>query len=178
MLPIVLLSQNPDKMAKRFYAAISRYAKTTVFSPGYVALCEDTAQFAIIGTRQMESYDAPFGVLVIHDPPAAAKHLSLSESIVPIIISDNRRARKLLRDCSNPTVCCGMSRRDTLTLSSIKNDSALVCVQRSIELPEAELDEGEIGVDLSSPCDTDTIMLLTAALLVGGVQPPDSRFVI
>ena len=178
MVPVVLLSQNPDRLAKRFYETLSRYEKTTVFSPGYVALPDDSAKFAIIGTGQLESYNAPFGVLVIHDPPPTAKRLKLSSGIVPLIVSDSRRSRRLLRDCENPTVCCGMSQRDTLTLSSITGDRALVCVRRSIELPGTELDEGEIGVDIGQPCDADTVMLLTAALLIGGVEPPDSGFLI
>lgn len=178
MTPVVLLSQTPDKITRSLSRAFSHHGGTTVFSSDGINLPECGADYAMVVTKQLSDYRAPTGVLLLYDPPACTKHIRLSDGIVPVLLSDSRRSRRLLRGCQNPAICCSMSSRDTLTLSSISSESALVCVQRSIELPCGELEEGEIAIELSAPCSSDIIMLTAAAMLACGITPPDSRFII
>ncbi len=56
----------------------------------------------------------------------------LPAGAVGLLSSDNLNAAEWIRRCGIRAITLGMSSKDTLTLSSITSDSAVLCLQRAI----------------------------------------------
>ena len=109
-----------------------------------------------------------FDVVVIDgNPPKSAK---VPTGMVGIVGSDNKRGLECLMRSGVRTVTCGLSRRDTVTLSSSVADIT-VCLQRRLPTVNGGiLEPGEYVVQN----DTDDYMLLllvSATRLLLGLEP-------
>ena len=87
-------------------------------------------------------------------------------------LSDDRRARRILRQSGCGALCCGMSLADSLTLSSLREDSAVISLQRELEdIGGNILEPCDLPVTLSSQYNTGDILLASACALLCGAAP-------
>lgn len=182
MIPLIIFSETPERISAPLCSALSRFGGVACFYQNGISLTADCARFAVVCAGRLGSVTAPCGALILRDPlPKLPQHenIAVSEGIVPVFLSGSRRARKLLRGCGNAAISCGMSECDTVTLSSVNdNGEALVSLRRNIDTPLGTVGECETQVSMTSRIDSDDIMLVAAALLACGLEPPDGRFLI
>ena len=77
--------------------------------------------------------------------------------------------QQIIRRCGVRAMTLGMSSKDTLTLSSITPDSAVLCLQRAIsDLFGSTLDPVEIPLSLSHRYDAFSILCAAAIFLLSG----------
>ncbi|WP_312645180.1 hypothetical protein [Hydrogenoanaerobacterium sp.] len=86
---------------------------------------------------------------------------------IGVVQSDNLAAAQALSEWQIPVISCGMSVTDTLTLSSISPDGAVICLQRSIPtLLGTVIEPFEVPIKLSRPFDSYALMCIVAVLLL------------
>lgn len=135
-------------------------------------------RFLLYETDRLENVQLDDGILICKPtlPPNPGAP-SLSDSILCVAEPENTAALAMLRAAHGTVVTCGMSPRDTLTISSIGEQDAVVSVQRAIRLPggETPLEPCEVRVRLSAPVagypllGTCAVLLLAGCLREGGL---------
>lgn len=84
--------------------------------------------------------------------------------------SDNAAALDYLAGYELQAITCGLSSKDTLTLTSISDTSAVVALQRSLVSWDGSVVEpAELPVRLSCPADSHSLLCCAAALAYAGL---------
>ena len=121
--------------------------------------------------------DAPLNLcleqcIVVFCKGTPPQPIELSKGSVCIVESSNTEALSLLRGCERTVICCGMSGRDTLSVSSLERNSASVSLQREITTFQGQtVDPGDIPVALSLPADAYSLSAAVGVLLLSGADP-------
>lgn len=95
--------------------------------------------------------------------------LQIPANSLAIVDTVNQPALSMLQRSSVSAVTCGMSPRDTLTLSSSKERSAAVCIQRQMQTMAGQtVDEREIPVHFERRYEPYTLLSICALLILAG----------
>ena len=113
--------------------------------------------------------------ILIFDSGAALDSLSLKGQFVAVTASENAEAIKLLKKKKIPAITCGMSSKDTVSLSSRGEGSACVCIQREIEaLSGQRVEPREVAVKYEGELSEYSIMAATVTLMLCGALPENN----
>ena len=95
--------------------------------------------------------------------------MAIPDSLLAVVDSSNEEVLLHVSRTKLPAVTCGLSPRDTLTLSSIGEQSAVVSLQRAIVcLDGAVCEPQEIPVLLRAPADCFVLMAVAAVFILSG----------
>lgn len=95
--------------------------------------------------------------------------ITLDGAITAVLPSGNHCAANVLARCAVPALTCGFSSKDTLTLSSLGNENAVISLGRRIKtLAGLSIEPIEIPVALSGEYDGYTLLACAAVLLLTG----------
>ncbi len=88
---------------------------------------------------------------------------------VAVVDSTSKSLMKYVSQTKLPAITCGLSNKDTITLSSIDMDSAVITLQRAVTCFDATVAEPqEIPVRLSGEMDSFTLMAVAAVFIISG----------
>lgn len=133
MICVVIFGQKPDRAARLAAGTLSRFGAVQLHtSEGFELLGNGLPFCTVEAVCRLERLLIPGAILVLSDQ-TTPRRLEMSEDVIVIAGTDNRRMRRLLEGHLNPVVTCGTGSRDTLTVSSITPERAVLCAQR--ELP-------------------------------------------
>lgn len=89
---------------------------------------------------------------------AKSKYIIVNEDIDMVI--------SLLNDVSSNIITYGFNSKSTITMSSLTEDSILICVQRNILSKQNEIEQQEISLSKEAETEVYDIMLLISMLLI------------
>lgn len=124
--------------------------------------------------EQIERFDWKNAVLIFKSRQRCGSYhkLKLSGNFISIVEEGNERALKMLKGSCAPTLICGMSSKDTLTLSSVSDNSAVVSLQREIcDLNGNIIEPCEIQISHDEPFSKFELLAACAVLLLAGKIP-------
>lgn len=108
-------------------------------------------------------------ILVFKDVVSLPAGFSGELPSVAVVDSSNKELVELVSLTKLPAITCGLSSRDTLTLTSIKEDSAVLGLQRSLTCFDGMVeDPQEIPLRLDGPMDSFTLMAAASVYLLTG----------
>lgn len=108
-------------------------------------------------------------VYVLGAAPPPDYPFTPDEHALAVVHSENREALAFAAAHHLKTLTCGLSVRDTLTLSSLTDECAMVCLQREIRpFGGGIIEPGEIPVRLYAPVGRGELLLVAAVLLLCG----------
>lgn len=88
---------------------------------------------------------------------------------VAVIHSQNAQALAFAAEHHLKTLTCGLSSRDTLTLSSLTEESAVVCLQRTITIiGGGVIEPSEFPMKLQGPVERRDLLTLAAVMMLCG----------
>lgn len=118
----------------------------------------------------LHKYPVEQAVFIFKEASALPAHFpGCSHCIAVVDASADRQMLEMIGQTMLPAITCGLSSRDTMTLSSIGQDSAVITLQRSICCFDGEMVEAqEIPLQLTSPMDNFTLMAAAAVLIATG----------
>ncbi len=91
------------------------------------------------------------------------------EQVVAVVDSGNDALGEQISATGLPAITCGLYARDTITLSSMDTDRAVIGVQRSISCFDGtRADPQDIPVRLHRPVDPFALMSMAAVLILSG----------
>lgn len=175
MVPLVLLGSLSDKRAGQALKELfSQRVSFLHICGSRLDLCGTSPDFLIYETDTLEHFPVSSGILICKEPLRQSGfslcHVERPEcyqNMIGILSSEDTAGAQLFQQMKLTTITCGLSGKDSLTLSSITNDSAVVCLQRTIRsLSGQEIDPGEIPVVIDRPIDRYSLLLTVAVALL------------
>ncbi len=105
--------------------------------------------------------------------------VTAEQELVYIVNADDTSKMQSLGNKNAYVITYGLCNKATLTISSITAEHIVLCLQRSILTFSGNVIEPqEFSIPISSECDPETIMLITAMCLVSGIPASNlTRFV-
>lgn len=108
-------------------------------------------------------------VLLLRDAWDIPAGLCVQDRCIAVVDSGNDRLMRLVSGTGLPAITCGLSPRDTLTLSSIAEDSAVINLQRSVTcFGGAQVEPQEIPVQLTKSIGNFALMALACVCILRG----------
>lgn len=131
------------------------------------------ADFVIVENKHIKKIYTGNGVALFRKDFDGREKIEIPPSFLAVIDSDNEKAADMLKRMGISTITCGFSQKDTVTFSSLENDSAVVSLQRGITaLDGSEVLPVDIPVALDPVGNEYQILAATAVLLLSGIPIP------
>lgn len=170
MISIVMLGGTGNPNSFSFFRDILRrnYNVITLSERSFRTNGE-SGDFAVIELPALSKIDCKHPIILCSDPFAAPQKISIPPDAIGLLSSANRDAAAFIRQIGLRAMTFGMSSKDTLTLSSITADNAVLCLQRPIcDIAGHTLEPVEIPIHLSRQADSLSILCAAAALILSG----------
>jgi hypothetical protein len=111
-------------------------------------------------------------VFVYRDYESVNPVLPTNTNAIAIVDSSKEDLLTYVATTGLPAITCGLSAKDTVTLSSIRTDSAVINLQRAITCFDGSLAEPqEIPVSRREDADSFALMAASAICLLAGKSP-------
>ncbi len=146
---------------------LSSHFSISVFDGVSLLQGEPPYEFMVYQSDQIQRLQGRPTVLLVQEAQCLSDKLEAGDQVVAVVLSDNGRAMELLSHSQVKGVTCGFSSRDTLTVSSISAESAVICLQRAITtFSGARIEPVELPVRLSRPVDMFSLLCVAAILIL------------
>lgn len=124
-------------------------------------------KYLILVTDDISKISVDNCILIVNDKPDKIPKIA-SEFDIDVIINDLMESEiKTFKKNKIPVITCGMSKNTIITLSSFDENSALICIQKSICLKDDnQLEPCELFADISHCHCSDSKLLKIAAVLI------------
>ncbi len=147
----------------------------TLYGANYIsdkAVILDGNGFTVISEYKKSDVRIKNGVALFIDDTDRFDGQIFSDGIIGICEDTNIKALNIFEKSGIPVISCGMNGKNTVTVSSIDNNSALVTVQRNItDCFGGTVYTGEFIIKLSKKYSHFGVMASTAVLLLHGITP-------
>lgn len=139
---------------------------------GTLAAGEGTPLLALCHVAGLAEIRAREVIAVYRDRAPAFPAIVGARQVVAVVNSGNESLGPAVSSTGFPAVTCGLFAKDTLTLSSITADSAVLDVRRSIQcLDGTAVEPQEIPVRTTGRVDSFTLMAAAAVMMLTGHLP-------
>ncbi|MCI8360775.1 MAG: hypothetical protein HFE86_05490 [Clostridiales bacterium] len=129
-------------------------------------------RFLLVQKDRPPRWRTQAGVCVLPPDTGGLHRWQVPAGFVAVAPSDAPAALRMLERQGAPAVACGMSAADTVTLSSIHEGRAVVCLQRVLTTLSGEkVEPGDYPIGLAAPISPYGLMAGIAILLLAGEDP-------
>ncbi len=168
---VLLLSDRKSKCEKEIIEILKKYGGRHI-SDKFID--ENNGCFTILSLYKKSEIDLSKGVAVYIDKNKRFLRQRLPIGIIGICEDDNRIALETFKNNGNAVICCGLSSKNSVTLSSIGSQQLFTSLQRSIQNVEGEIiDPCEIKIKLTKNYQAFSVMASTAILLLMNITPKE-----
>lgn len=174
MTAIMLCGRQDRGLAREISRVLSVCGGVCLDTDDEISL-KSECRFLLVQKERPPRWRAAAGVCVLPPDTGAFSHWQVPAGFVAVAPSDTPAALRILEKQGAPAVTCGMSGADTVTLSSIHENRAVVCLQRTLAtLTGGEVEPGDFPVGLAAPISPYGLMAAMAILLLAGEDPSAS----
>ncbi len=157
----------PDALAG--YGGVQYFNGTELFCLG-----AQPPRFLVYEWENLPQEACTKGILLFKNSFSPLPGHCLPRELFPIFEARNTAASSFLRGTGVVAITCGTSPRDTLSLSSLDDNSAMVSLQRCITTLDGYVVEpGDISVSLQHSRSPHQILAAVSVLLLAGIPWED-----
>ena len=172
MIPVFLLGEDHDATLRLPLCRIlERHGGVLHICGAHAAqYAIGPARFLLYETSRLDSIQAEQAILIFKSRQAVQNStLSLSDGVISILETENEAAARMLLHTGTTALTCGLTARDTLTLSSISDTTPVVTIQRAITAFDGRtLEPCEKRIALHAPLSGYELLSVCAVLLLTG----------
>lgn len=159
--------QAGDELLCSLYRALSRSYEVLCVGQREVLLPDISPEVLLLGAKRAPECDGD--VIYVLKDAQEDEDFTPSPHAVAVVHSQDESSLRFCAQHHLRTLTCGLSSKDTLTLSSVTAESAVICLQREIGTLHGEvLEPYEIPVKLRRRIDRMELLSLAAVLLLCG----------
>ncbi len=130
--------------------------------------------FTILSVYKNSNLEIEKGIAVFLDYKERFKSQVLPKGIIGICENENRTALEIFKRNKIAVICCGLSNKNSITLSSIGNEQLFASLQRSVQNLNGEIiDPCEIKIKLTRDYLPFSVMASAAILILKGIVPKE-----
>ena len=166
---VILLSNRKNKTEKEIIEILKQYGATFI-SDKFVS--ENDGNFTIISTYKKTDINLKKGIAVFIDNTSRFENQEFPIGIIGICEDKNTIALKEFQKNHIAVISCGMNLKNTITLSSINDDSLFATLQRTVtDYKGKSIDPSEFKIKLKKEYSPFAVMASLAILLLNGILP-------
>lgn len=166
---VILFSGRKSAVEKEIIEILTGYGANYISDK---AVTENSGSFTIISEYKKTDIKLKNGIAVFIDDTDRFKGQIFPLGTVGICEDSNRKALEIFKENNIPVISCGMSAKNTVTLSSLGSDLLLAALQRTvIDFSGTELDPEEFRIKLIKSYTPFAVMASVAVLLLKGITP-------
>lgn len=173
MTDILLCGKRSDhSLAKVLLPALARYGEVSYYHPElFQKGGKGKEKFLICDCEHIPQLQAEKGILLFKNSFEAEEKLRIPPGFLCVLEPQNIKAAALLQEAGTAAMTCGMSAKDTLSISSLDYGSAAMSLQRSVPTLTGEIVEpGDITVEVGAALSPRQILSICMVLLLSGVD--------
>lgn len=171
MTAIMLCGRQDRSLPREISRVLSVCGGVCLDTDEEISLKSD-CRFLLVQKDRPPRWRTNAGICVLPPDTGVFSHWQVPTGFVAVAPSDAPAALRMLERQGTPTVTCGMSAADTVTLSSIHESRAVVCLQRTLStLSGGKVEPGDFPVGLAAPVSPYGLMAAMAILLLAGEDP-------
>ena len=171
MTTVIVFGITGSFVADEIKRVLSHYGLIEVRG-SYIKKENGNPQFLIIECASRAKIDLDTGIIVMIGEAGKSCVLDIPKSFMGIAYSKDLGSLELLKNNDITTLTCGMSSDNTIILSSVGENTASVCLQRSIKTLDGKIIEPqEYPVHLVEKITDYALMAAFGILLLSGIEP-------
>ena len=129
-------------------------------------------KFTIISEYKVAAININSGIAVFLDDSERFEKQKLPVGIVGICEDSNKKALQIFRNGNISVISCGMNLKNTVTLSSLNDNSVLLSLQRTItDMNGTDIEPSEFKIKLTKSYSSFAIMASAIILIIMGIYP-------
>ena len=166
---VIMLSDKENNLDRQIAEILSRKGADVVLDN---IISDKQGAFTVVNHHKLSDIATKKGIIIVTDSIDNLKSQHLPEGVVGICSEDNLNARKFFKANNTPVITCGRGSKNTLTVSSISEESMLLSLQRNIEdIKGRQIEPCEIKVNILKNEDIFSVLAATAVLLMYSITP-------
>lgn len=164
----IIVSANKDKFFTSLFSMLNEHYSLIKIKDKSITLT-DNSDFLITGSDNFSNIISTNSILIFKDFTEIDIDLVQSQKKVAVVDSSDHVLLEKLANLKIPAITCGLSRLDTITLSSISIDRIVLNIQRGFEdFCGNFIEPQEIPVNISGENDNFLIMAVLAVFILNG----------
>lgn len=175
MTTVVLCGENGEKICDEICKLLSVYGVLRISNNVIIQNCR-APKFCIIQCNNPSKLQLTEAIIVIVGRIMNPNDLILKgKNIVAIVYSSDKTALRLLKNTNISVITCGMAEEDTISLSSNKDDSAIVSINRKMKNFKGNIIEPqEHKINIKTPLTDYSLLAATALIFSSGETQPEN----
>ena len=166
---VILFTDRKNKVETEIIEILSKYGGQHI-SDKFIG--NDNGKFTILSIYKKSNIKLSKGIAVFIDRGKRFVNQNLPLGVIAICEDDNRTALEIAKQNHIAVISCGLSSKNSVTLSSMGNDQLFTSLQRSIQSPNGEIIEPcEIRIKLSKSYLPFSVMASAAILMLMDIKP-------
>ena len=166
---VVVADQADSAFILQLHRLLGAFFSTALIRKKSVYMPPHAAEIILADAESVVCMEAAAPLIVYNGLGKTGPVNDSFKNAVAIVNSANPQLLAAVSSTGLPVITCGLSPKDSVTLSSIDNDQIVVSVQRAILCTNGSIAEPqEIPFTLSAPIDHFAFMALTAILILLG----------
>ena len=166
---VILFSGRKSTVEKEIIEILSGYGADYISDK---AVSSVGGQFTVISEYKKTDIKLKSGIAVFIDDTDRFNNQTFPKGITGICEDGNFTALKVFKESGTPVITCGMSAKNTVTLSSFGDSSLLASLQRTLtDFKGNEIDPAEFKIKLTKRFSPFSVMASAAVLLLIGIKP-------
>ena len=166
---VVLLTNRKSKYEKEIIEILKNYGANHI-SDKFIT--ENKNNFTIISVYKKTDITLNRGIAVFTEKSNRLKHQSLPIGVIGICEDNNEIGLETFKINHNAVLTCGPGNKNTITNSSISNNTIFLTIQRTIINQNGEkIEPCEIKIELSKNFLPFSVMAAAAILILYGITP-------
>lgn len=170
MIVVVVAAETTDSLFwNTAYSLLhANYAVTSV-REGVLNAPVGTSDLLLADATSLRSLECETAVIVYKEAISLETKIQAKNEVIAVVDSCNRELLPFVGKTGLNAITCGLSARDSVTLSSMGVDSAVINLQRSMTCFDGGvLEPQEIPLQLEAPVDDFALMAASAVYLLTG----------
>lgn len=175
MTTVVLCGEREDAGIKRvLLRALSAYGGVQYYDGRRLQRSGEHTEFLLYESAHIPKAERMNGILIFKNLFYLQEKEKAQPGFLPVLDARNMAAAAALSGTGAIAITCGASPRDTFSMASLRDDSAVVSLQRDITaLTGQSIEPHDITLRLQARAELYPLLASSAALLLAGIPSQD-----
>lgn len=166
---VILFSDRKSTVEKEIITILTNHGGNYISDK---AILGSNGFFTVVSEYKKTDLKINRGIAVFCDNTERFEKQTFPQGIIGICEDSNQNALSLFAKSKIPVISCGMSAKNTVTLSSLNNGYLLTALQRTLtDNCGKDIEPAEFKIKLNSAYNPFSVMASAAVLLLKGTVP-------
>lgn len=166
---VILLSDRKSKYEKEIIEILKKHGAQHI-SDKFIG--DSEGKFTVLSIYKKSELQINKGVIVFLDEGKRFANQEIPIGFIGVCDENNIKALSIFKKNKISVICCGLGSKNSITLSSLGDNSLFACLQRNIQKNDGKIiEQGEFKIQLTKKYLPFSIMASVAILLLYGITP-------